>query len=78
MRLSHGTRCYIRLYINAVAGSVMLYLQHDVCTNVQNQIIYSLRVSPLPPPPQGNVLGARLTMCLNTQSVSSVKGHRNY
>jgi hypothetical protein len=28
--LSHGICSYIRTYINAVAGSVMLYLQHDI------------------------------------------------
>jgi hypothetical protein len=27
--LSHGTCSYIRVYINAVADSVMLCLQHD-------------------------------------------------
>jgi hypothetical protein len=27
--LSHGIRSYICMYTNAVAGSVMLYLQHD-------------------------------------------------
>jgi hypothetical protein len=27
--LNHGTCSYIRVYINAVAGSVMLCLQHD-------------------------------------------------
>jgi hypothetical protein len=49
--LSHGTCSYIRLYINAVSGSVMLYLQHDFYNIIFKikQIIYSLRVIPLPP-----------------------------
>jgi hypothetical protein len=42
---------YICLYINAVAGSVMLYLQHDFYNIIFKikQIIYSLRLSPPPP-----------------------------
>jgi hypothetical protein len=29
IKLSHGICSYIRMYINTVADSVMLYLQHD-------------------------------------------------
>ena len=47
--MSHGTGTYARVYINAVAGSVMLYLHdfYNVIFKVK-QIIYSLRVSAPP------------------------------
>jgi hypothetical protein len=52
--LSHGTCSYIRMYINAVADSVMLCLQHDFC-NIIFKIKHKLYIdsgSALPPPPQ--------------------------
>jgi hypothetical protein len=49
----HGTRSYICMYINADADGVMLYLRHDFITQFLKRninYIYSLRVSPPPPP----------------------------
>jgi hypothetical protein len=49
--LSHGTCSYIRMYINAVADSVMLYLQrhfYNIIFKIK-QIMCSFRVSPPPP-----------------------------
>jgi hypothetical protein len=53
--LSHVTCSYIRMYINAVTDSVMLwvYLQHDfynITFKNQTYIFYSLMVAPPPPP----------------------------
>jgi hypothetical protein len=60
--MSHGTCSYICMCINAVANSVMLYLQHDF-HNIIFKIKHELCIisgSATPPPPQGKVLGARL------------------
>jgi hypothetical protein len=56
--LSHGTCSYIRMYINAVANSVMLCLWHDFYNIIFKirQIIRSLRVNP--PPPQRKIVAA--------------------
>jgi hypothetical protein len=48
--LSHGTCSYIRMYINAVAGSVMLYLQHDF-RNIRFKIEHNLYMASGPAPP---------------------------
>jgi hypothetical protein len=49
--LSHGTFNYIRMYINAVADSAMLYLQHD-SYNIVLKIKYKLyTISGSAPPP---------------------------
>jgi hypothetical protein len=52
--LIHGTCSYIRMYINAVADSVMLYLRHDfynIVLKSNKNYIYP-QVTPPPPPPQ--------------------------
>jgi hypothetical protein len=52
--LSHGTRSYIRMYINAVAGSVMLCLQHDVYNTIfkiKHKLYIALKSAPPPPTP---------------------------
>jgi hypothetical protein len=51
------------MYINAVADSVMLYLQRDfynIIFKIKHEIMYSLRFSP--PPPKGKILGVRLLL----------------
>jgi hypothetical protein len=52
--LSHGTCNYICMYINAVANSVMVYLQHDFY-NIFFKIKYKSYIAsesvPRPPPP---------------------------
>jgi hypothetical protein len=57
LRLSHGTCCYICVYINAVAGSVMwqLYLQHDFCNiifKIKRKLYIASGSAPLLPPGQ--------------------------
>jgi hypothetical protein len=48
------------MYIDAVAGSVMLYLQHDFY-NITFKIEHKLyTASGSDPPPQGKILGACL------------------
>jgi hypothetical protein len=49
-RESHGTCSYIRMYINAAADSVMLYLRHDFYNLQKSKFVYNLRVSPHAPP----------------------------
>jgi hypothetical protein len=51
--LSHGTCSYIRMYINATANNVMLYLQHNFC-NIIFKIKYELYIASgsAPPPPK--------------------------
>jgi hypothetical protein len=59
--LSHGTCSYICMYINAVADSVMLYLQHEFY-NIIFKITHKLYIasrSAAPPPPRKKS-GARL------------------
>jgi hypothetical protein len=53
--LSHGTCSYICMYINAVADSVMLYLQHDFY-NIIFKIKHKLYTASgyAPPPPRKN------------------------
>jgi hypothetical protein len=54
--LSHGTCSYIRVYINAVAGSVMLCLQRDFCNiifTIENKLYIALGSAPPPPPEEG-------------------------
>jgi hypothetical protein len=48
--LSHGTCSYIGMYINAVAGSVMLCLQHDFY-NITFKIKHKLYMPQGQPPP---------------------------
>jgi hypothetical protein len=60
--LSHGTCSYIRMYINAVANNVMLYLQHDFY-NIIFKTKYKLYIALyIAPPPQRNILGAHLNV----------------
>jgi hypothetical protein len=56
--LSHGTLRYVRMYINAVSGSVMLYLHHFY--NTIFKIKHKLYVALESAPHQGKILGARL------------------
>jgi hypothetical protein len=50
--LSHGTCSYIRMYINAVAGSVMLCLQHDFyCIIFKIKTKLCIASGSAPPPP---------------------------
>jgi hypothetical protein len=54
--LSDGTCSYIRMYINAVADSVMLYSKHNFY-NITFKIVHNLYVawgSTPPPPPRKN------------------------
>jgi hypothetical protein len=53
---------YAVLYSNAVADSVMLYLQHDFYTIIFKikHKVYTARGAAPPPPPQGKILGAHL------------------
>jgi hypothetical protein len=58
--LSHGTCSYIRVYMNAVADSVMLCLQHDfynIIFKIKHKF-YTAQVSA--PFPQWQIQGARL------------------
>jgi hypothetical protein len=57
-------------YINAAAGTVMLYLQHDFCNINYTWYIASgsADLPPPPPPPQGKILGARLVF--NAQNLT--------
>jgi hypothetical protein len=59
--LSHGACTYIRMYINVVVNSVMLYLQHyfyNITFKIK-QIIHSLRVRPPPRHLLGTATGLR-------------------
>jgi hypothetical protein len=61
--LSHGTCSYIRMYVNAVAGSVMLYLQHDfynMIFSMEHKLYIVCGSNPPPPPHEEKILGARL------------------
>jgi hypothetical protein len=51
--LSHGTCSYIRMYINAVAGSVKLCLQHDfynIIFKIKHKLYIASGSAPPPPP----------------------------
>jgi hypothetical protein len=77
--LGHGTCSYIRMYINAVADSVMLCLQHDFYNIIFKikQITRSLRGNlPLPPPPpQRTILGAHLRLHRRTK-LHGISSHK--
>jgi hypothetical protein len=64
--LSHGTCSYSRMYINAVANSVMLYLRHDFYNMIfkmeHKLYIASGSAPPPPPPPSEKILGAHLVV----------------
>jgi hypothetical protein len=50
------------MYINTVAGSVMLYLQHDFYNIIfKSNINYTYSFWVAPPPPEGNILVTQLT-----------------
>jgi hypothetical protein len=59
--LSHGTSNYIRMYVNAAADIVILYLQHDFY-NINCKIKHKLYIaaSLVPPPPQTKILSVHL------------------
>jgi hypothetical protein len=61
--LSHGTCSYICVYINAVADSVMLCLQHDFY-NIIFKITHKLCITwgSAPPPPKAKIMGAPLLL----------------
>jgi hypothetical protein len=61
--LSHGTCSYIRMYLNAVADSVMLYLQHYFCNiifKIKHKLYIASGTASPPPPPRGKIMGAHL------------------
>jgi hypothetical protein len=50
--MSHGTCSYIRMYINTVADSVMLYLQHDfynIIFKIKHESYIATGLAPPPP-----------------------------
>jgi hypothetical protein len=60
LRLSLGTCSYVCMYINAVADSVMLYLQHDfynIIFKIKHKLYIALGSAPTP---QQKRLGAQL------------------
>jgi hypothetical protein len=61
--LHQGTYSYIRMYINTVSDSVMLYLQHDFCNiifKIQHKLYIASGSASPPPPPERKILGALL------------------
>jgi hypothetical protein len=61
--LSHRTCSYVRMYINAVAGSVMLCLQHDsynMIFKIKHKLYIASGSVHHPRPTQRKILGAHL------------------
>jgi hypothetical protein len=77
--LSHGTCSYIRMYIHAVADSVMLCLQHDfynIIFKIEHKLYTASWSTPHPPTPQGRILGAQ--PCVFVIFVHSSKSSAKY
>jgi hypothetical protein len=67
------------MYINAVAGSVMLYLQHDFCNiifKVENKLYTALWPAP-PPPPKEEFWVRACSVTTISESKSMAKKKKN-